>query len=475
MKILFIYSYANYEPLGLMTLSSVLKKGGHQCQYLDLKFEKNIIKKIKKLSPDIISYSLITGSHHDYKQFNTELKKHHNFIAVFGGPHCTFFPEFINEENVDVLCRGEGERAVVELAQKLQDGKEFIDIKNLWVKENKNIISNELDNLCINLDEIPFPDRDLVNVYSHYKKMQRRDVITSRGCPYNCTYCFNHANKAIFRHKGRYVRQRSVDNVIEEIRLLKEKYNTKKIHFQDDVFTVNRKWVYEFCEKYRQKIRLPFEVQLRVNLIDEDIVRELKSAGCTLAMYGIESGNFRLRNELLNRNISDEQILHAADLFRKYKIRTMSVNILGLPDETLEMAFQTTKLNIKCRPSYAWNSIYQPYPMTKLAEYSKQQGYFKGGIELLNDSFLYGRSVLKTKDIRKIERLHYLFSLAVSVPFLLPVIRLLTRLPFMKFFRFLFFMHRAYAAVVSLRRIKFSEIVIFEKSRFFFFNRNWND
>jgi radical SAM superfamily enzyme YgiQ (UPF0313 family) len=473
MKILFIYKYANYEPLGLMTLSAILKKAGHQCQYIDVHFERNLIAKVKELSPDIIAYSIITGSHKYFWDLNRKLKKHHNYLALFGGPHCTFFPEFINEEGVDIICRGEGENAIVALANNIHQGKDFTAIPNLWIKKEGFIYKNDIENLCLNLDEIPFPDRSLVNVYQHYGNMKRRDVITARGCPYNCTYCFNHANKELLRHKGRYVRQRSVENVIEELILLRDKYHSKKFHFQDDVFTVNRKWTLDFCESYRQKINLPFEVQLRVNLIDEEIIRELKNAGCTVAMYGIESGNFPLRKNLLNRNISDEQILNAAELFKKYKIKTMTVNILGLPDETLAMAFETVKLNIRCKPSYAWNSIFQPYPMTKLAEYSKQKNYFDGDVNVFEDSFLYGRSTMKTKDIKMIERLHFLFSVAVSFPFILPFIHLLTKIPLLGFYRLLFFLHRVYAAFFSLKRISFSEIFVFEKSRYFTIKRKW--
>lgn len=437
----------------MMTLSAVLKNAGHFCQYIDASFEKNIVARVKELSPDIIAYSVITGSHIYFRDLNLKLKKCHDFLALFGGPHCTFFPDFINEEGVDIICRGEAEKAVITLADYIQQGKDIYYIPNLWIKKDGKIYKNEIENLCLNLDEIPFPDRDLVNVYQHYNKMQRRDMISSRGCPYNCTYCFNHANKELFRNKGRYVRQRSVENVIEELILLRDKYHAKVFHFQDDVFTVNKKWTFDFCALYQQKIKLPFEVQLRVNLIDEEIVRALKNAGCTLAMYGIESGNFNLRKDLLNRNISDEQILKAAGLFRKYKIRTMSVNILGLPDETIEMALQTVRLNIRCKPNYAWNSIYQPYPMTKLAEYSKQSGYFDGNLNLFENSFLYGRSALKTKDIKKIERLHFLFSLAVSCPFLLPLISFLIKIPFIGFYRLLFFFHRAYAALLDRKSV----------------------
>lgn len=465
MNILFIYKFANYEPLGIMTLASVLKDAGHKCSYLDLHFENNISACIKKISPDIIAYSIITGSQKHYQHLNLKLKQEFSFTAVFGGPHCTFFPDFIHEEGVDVICRGEGENAMLTLANRLQNDEDITKIPNLWIKKDGEIFKNEIENLELNIDKIPFPDRGLVNKYRHYEKMQRRDVITTRGCPYNCSYCFNHANKEIHKHKGRYVRQRSVDNVIDELLILKQKNGAKIFHFQDDVFTVNRKWTFDFCHEYKLKIRLPFEVQLRVNLVDEDIVKALKDAGCVLAMYGIESGNDFIRKEILNRNISKEKIIEIALLFNKYNIRTMSVNMLGLPDESLEMAIETLHLNIKCKPNYAWNSIYQPYPMTSLSSYSISKGYFNGDINSFGSSFVFTNSNMKTPDIKKIERLHYLFPIAVEFPFLLPLIKLLIQIPLLFFYRFLFSIHRGYAALFTLKRVKISEIVLWERKQ----------
>lgn len=473
MKILFLYKYANYEPLGLMILSAELKKAGHMCAFVDVKLEKNFIKTVVDLSPDIIAYSVFTGSHNYYKRINLKLKKHCSFLSVFGGPHCTFFPDFIYEEGVDIICRGEADQSIVLLAEAMEQKHNYCSIPNLWVKKQGEIFKNQMDDLCVNLDSISFPDRNLVNVYSHYRSMKRRDVITSRGCPYNCTYCFNHAGKALYKSKGRYVRQRSVDNVIEELVILKDKYGSRKFHFQDDVFTVNRNWTFEFCNAYKQQVQLPFEVQLRVNLVDEEIVKALKEAGCVLAMYGIESGNDAIRNEVLNRKISHSKIVETAAIFRRYGIRTMSVNMLGLPDESFENALETLRLNIDCKPSYAWNSLYHPYPMTKLAAYSIEKGYFDGDIHSFNESFLFSRSVMKTPDIRRIENLHFLFPIAVDFPACLGIVKWATKLRLTGFYKFLFFLHRVFAAVVSLRRITMSEIFVYEKSRFFAVEKQW--
>jgi len=218
---------------------------------------------------------------------------------------------------------------------------------------------------------------------------------------------------------------------------------------------------------------LNFEIQVRVNLIDEQLIKKLKDAGCTLIIYGIESGNDYIRIELLNRDISAKQILESSKLFNKYNIRTMSVNILCLPKENLQNAIETLDINIMCKPNYAWNSIYQPYPMTKLADYAIRNNYFNVDIDMLENSFLYSKSLIKGRDIKRIERLHYLFSIAVQFPKLKKLIILLIKLPLLNIFKIIFFFHRVYAAFFSLKRITFSEVIVFEKTKFYKVKRYW--
>ena len=220
MKILFIYKCEFEEPLGIMYLSSFLKKHGHECYFLDLKFEKRFIEEVQKISPDIIGYSITTGKHKFYQKLNLELKKKLHFFSLFGGPHATFFPEFIYKQGVDAVCRGEGEFPFLELADSFEKGKDITKIKNIWVKVNGKVYKNEVRDLISDLDILPFSDRELLNKYAHYKKMHRRFILTGRGCPYNCTFCFNHSYKKLYKNKGKIIRKRSIGNVIEELKLI---------------------------------------------------------------------------------------------------------------------------------------------------------------------------------------------------------------------------------------------------------------
>ncbi len=459
MKILFISKFEYYEPLGTMYLSSFLKQHGVDCRYLDIKFENDLAREIRRISPDIIAYSITTGQSKFYRQLNIDLKKQFSFFAVFGGPHCTFFPEYIHEEGVDAICRGEGEYALLDLVTALEQKKDITKIDNLWVKVEGNVYKNEVRNLIDDLDTLPFPDREMLDKYRHFKKMPRKTVMTGRGCPFKCTYCFNHSYNKLYRGKGKVVRKRSIENVIEELKYLLRSYKLRRFQFWDDTFNIDYRWTMDFCEAYRREINIPFSITPRVNLVDEEMVRALKNAGCVTIGTSVESGNEYLRNKVLKRNISEKQTVDACDLFNKYGIHILMGNMLGLPDETLDMAFETLNFNIRCKPTYAWVSIFQPFPRTELSNYSIEKGYFDGNLDTLDGSF-YRKSALKLKDIEKMERLHHLFSVGVAFPRLVPLIKVLIRLPLNRLYRVIFILHKSWCYFTKLKYIEFSEMFI---------------
>jgi anaerobic magnesium-protoporphyrin IX monomethyl ester cyclase len=460
MKVLFIHTFDYYEPLGIMVLSAFLKKNGHECQLLDLKFDKNYIKKALEIKPDIIAYSITTNNWKRYHKINLELKKNLFFFSIFGGPHCTFFPEFINEDGVDAICRGEGEDALLELTQALEQKNDFSKIQNLWIKKDGSVFKNDIRPLIQDLDTLPFPDRQLINKYKKYSKRSRVRTITSRGCPYNCTYCFNHSYKELYSEKGKYVRQRSPENVIEELKQLKSLYNPVNFEFHDDIFILNKTWLENFVYLYiSEKIQIPFEINVRVDLVTSEVAELLKKAGCYSVQFGIESGNEKIRNEILQRNISDEMILKAASIFKFNKIKVNTFNLVGIPSENITDTIATMILNSKCRVTYAMNSIYQPYPGTKLAEYAIKMNYYDGRVDNFDKNYLYGKSIINSKDIKKIERLHYLFAFGVKYPFLIPIIKILLKLPLNKIYQSWYFIYRVYNVIFVFKRLRIREIL----------------
>ncbi len=430
MKILFFFkSDFSTVPLSIMTLSSQLKTHGHQCEFIDLKFEPDYIKSTLDFQPDIIAYSIVSFTWSYYQKLNLKIRENIDSFSVFGGPHCTIYPDFINEEGVDAICIGEGEDAIVELVQNLQEKKDITNIPNIWVKKDKTIYKNEIRNLVSNLDSIPFPDYELINKYRFFRNSGVYYIMTSRGCPYNCTYCINHFYRRLYKDKGKYIRRRSTDNVIEELLLAKNTYKSKLIIFNDDIFTLDREWLKEFSSKYKDFISLPFDAYTRVDTIDEELVIILSDMGCKTLYFGIESGNTKLRNEILNKKITDEQIIKASLLIKKYKIKSLSFNMLNLPGESLSEAFETVTINFQSKVDYPMGFVFQPFPNIDLTNYAIKLNLLDSSNKHFHDSLIHGKGLILNKDRVEITRLRYFFIIACKFPFTIPIIKLLIKLP----------------------------------------------
>ena len=440
------------EPLGIMYLSSLLKAEGHDVE-LFFASENNWINQLKDYHPKIVAYSVISGSHNDYFGINNEVKNAMETFSIFGGPHTTFFPETINRENIDAVCIGEGERAMVELAANLERGSDISSIMNLWVKADGFVNENPVRPLLQNLDNLPFPDRELLygkDKYLRESKIKR--FISNRGCPFNCTYCFNRAYKEIYKG-NKIIRWRSVENLISEISEVKRKYPLELVRFIDDIFILPPvAWLEEFARLYKKEINLPFVCNLQVKIVTEDKIRLLKEAGCTAVYMAIEAGNDWMRNELLERKMRKEEIIESFDLVHKYGITVGAENILGLPGGSFETDMETVRLNIECKVDNAISTVFQPYPKTKLGDYAVEKGYFNGDFDSLGESY-FGESQLKFStghEKTRIENLQKFFGLAVNHPSLLPLIETIVKLPPNRIFNLI---HRVWDSYYKRRKI----------------------
>ena len=258
-----------------------------------------------------------------------------------------------------------------------------------------------------------------------------KHFITSRGCPYDCSYCFNHALAQLYRGKGRRLRQMSVERVIEEVKGVQAHYPLQFVVFLDDLFIVYTDWLRELAEEFPRQVGLPFFCNVRANLVTPEKVDLLKEAGCASVGMGLETGNAALRNQILNRNLSDEQIIEASRLLREAGIRLLTTNMLGLPGGSLAHDFETLALNHACRPAYANAFLYQPYPRTELGEYAREGGFVEGSVDDIDPS-AWERSVLRfssAAEKRQIENFNKLFALAVEWPWLTGLMRGLIKLP----------------------------------------------
>lgn len=448
MRILFVIKQIDYEPLGLLYLSSTLRQAGHQVR-LAIAADEDPVAIAREWQPGVVGYSVYTGSQTYYRDLNLRIKEVlPGVVSVFGGPHPTYFPDFIEEPGVDAVCLGEGEGAILDLVNAVEAGRPLTGIENWWFKRNGSIERNPLRPLEVNLDRLPFPDRELIYEKDSFTRESGiKHFITSRGCPYNCTYCFNHALAALYRGKGKRLRQMSVDKVIEEVGWVQKRYPVQFVVFLDDLFILSTEWLRELAARFPQEIGLPFFCNVRANLVTEDKIALLKQAGCTSVGMGVETGNAQLRNEILKRSLSDEQIIGASRLLRQAGIQLVTTNMLGLPGGTLADDFETLALNHACRPAYANAFLYQPYPRTELGEYARQHGFVEGSLDEIDDS-AWERSVLRfssPEEKRQIENFNKLFALAVEWPWLTGLVRRLIKLPPNPLFRLAFKLWKGYA------------------------------
>ncbi len=433
MKILFIIRDLKMcEHLGIMYISSMLKNAGHTTDIVQTDIE-NYNDKIRKFFPDILAYTTTTGEHRHLIKINKQIKKEFpNLISIFGGPHPTFFPEMIMGEGVDVIFRGEGEFSILEFVKALEKKKSTKHIKGLWVKEKGKIYKNPMRPLIKDLDVLPSPDRELM--YEHDKNLKEfgeKRVLIGRGCPFRCTYCFNNNFSKLYGATWDKVRKRSVSNVIEEIKELKSRYPVEFIRIVDDTFIMCKKeWLEEFAERFKDEVGLPFFCNVRANLVTLEAVELLKKAGCYSVFMAVETGNEKVRNELLKRNMTNSQLFEACKLLKDAGIRYGFYNMLGLPvPNAYEVDLETLKLNIKLKPAMAWSSIFTPFPKTELGDYCIKNNYFDADFDKI-DANPKIKSVLSFKngvEKRKIENLHKLFGITASFPFLLPLTKQLIK------------------------------------------------
>lgn len=438
-KFLFIQDVL-FDYFGPMYISAVLKSKGHSCDLLSLAEEKNIFAKISAINPDVLLISTMTGPHKTYLQFIREFKQKFKIPVVMGGPHTTFFPEVLNNPEVDYICIGEGEGFISDFADAIASGKKLTDIANLGYKKKGKPIYNPIRNLISDLDSVPFADRELYyNRYPHLMSYPTRRFFGTRGCPYRCTFCFNHSYIMTYAGKGIYIRRRSAENIIQEILENYMKYPFHTVRFPDDSFTINKQWLLSFLEKYRSKITLPFTCLTRGNELDEEVVSALKKSNCINVFFGVETGNEKYRNEVMLKALTNRDIIKAAKNLRKYKISYGTYNMIGLPGESLEDAFNTIRLNAKIKSQLPTCSILQPYPKTKIANYAIEHGFLKADYSADDFNFMTSGTILNIPFKKELVNLNSFFLFAVRFPSTIPIIKILIKLPPNPLFRALSF------------------------------------
>ncbi|KKL07284.1 hypothetical protein LCGC14_2587560, partial [marine sediment metagenome] len=364
-------SAPTYPPLGLCYIAAVLEKGGHEVKIIDMAVEDmtelEVIKQAKQYSPDIIGLSGATANIECSYSLARQLKD--IALIVIGGVHATALPsEAIQYANV--VVRGEGEHTFLDIA----DGKDIKEIQGITYKRNDVVINNPDREPVDNLDDLPFPARHLVPIRKYYylgkKSLGISNIVMSRGCQFNCTFC----NKKIFGYK---VRQRSVENKFEEIKQLVETYGTKEIHISDDTFNNDRDNImslWKLLIKEKIDVKIHPSNGMRVDKVDEEQFILMKKAGFTGVVFGVESGNQEILNNI-RKGTTLQQIRTAFKLAHKVNFDEIwGTFIFGLKGETIQTAKNTLKFAMELNPTIAKFHILVPYPGTEDYRRLKSEG-----------------------------------------------------------------------------------------------------
>jgi len=416
---------------GVASLISILKKEKHKVSLIHIKdplSEKEFLDIFSKTKPDIALFSTTTHMYRYTKHYAKIIKKNFDIPIIAGGVHVTLNPEeVIKNPSIDIVCVGEGEFPIKELINAIEKKKNYTKVKNIWVKQGSKIYKNPVRPLIENLDKIPLADIKSFKIQNLVPaRTDSAYIMLSRGCPFNCTYCSNHSIREIYPNKNKYARFRSVDNSIKYIKqYLKEYPEIKQIDFCDDTLNLYKDWFKEFMKKYKKEIGLPFQCRCRANLVDEETIKLLKQAGCYYVLFGVESGNDFMLQKVLKRNMTKKDIYNAFSLCKKYGIRTLSYNMVGLPFENLYTMLETIKLNALVSDK-SQCFIFYPYPNTELYNICKKNN-------LLTDkefnTYLEG-TLLKQKTVTEAE---VLFAHTFFNP-LIKLYKLYYKMPFSMLF-----------------------------------------
>lgn len=435
-KIIFIQDNFLNESIGVMCLSSYLKKNNHQtklCVLSQYKNIKEVLDEINSFKPNLIGFSVMTPQA-DYYEYITEIiKPKVDSKIIWGGAHPTFMPDNVcSIRGVDFICIGEGEEALLELMNCIEKRSDYSNIPSLWVKNQEKWKRNDVGFLENDLDKYPFPDRDLL--YSQSPLLQRfalKRFMIGRGCPYNCNYCFEPAFKKIYEQKGVFVRRHSTDYIMDEIEYVLKKYpDAKNIHFSDDSINLDKSWFYIFLEEYKKRVNIPFTCNIAVPLVNKEMIVRMKYSGCHGVIVGLETGVESYRLDTLNKKVKNEQYLTLAKLLKEQKIKLVTNNMFCLPNESIDDAIETLRFNKKLKIFGFRPFILKVYKGTNLAEYVVKNKLYSSE----------SKYVYVPKDghnhFKHMEHMLWLGYFLIKVPFLINIAGFLLTNRYVKFFKF---------------------------------------
>ncbi len=374
MRLLIIYPNMGLEMTlnhGITALSACAKRAGHDVSLLHLPTFHlgTVLHQVDRAAPDVIGISLTENHRRQMERLAEGVKARRDIRIFAGGPFPSAYPAWLEEcPPLDGVCYGEGEVPFTEVLDKLQKREDYTTTRGFWFRDGNHIIRNEPSAIDYDLNDLPLPDLDIFG---------RRTILNypafsfSRGCPFKCTYCC--APLYGQRETGSTaVRYKSPERAIAEVQDMVRRYDPPVLAFDDDTFFKSKVWVREFAELYRREVHRPFACNTRPETVNEELVRLLKDASCVLVAIGIESGDEDLRARVLRRRMSDDRIVQAFDLLRRYGIKSSSFNLVGIPGETPERFQKTIALNRRIKPDLIQQTIFYPYRGTALGDQARR-------------------------------------------------------------------------------------------------------
>ena len=370
---------SSWPPRGLVLLATVLKKYlDESIEIIDTSFEKDMDyakRNLNRIKPKVFSVSVTPDFVDNAKKMIAHAKKLGSKVII-GGPYATIEPEkiFSDISGIDYIITGDMWDYYQALKSVLEDensSDNILDLKGIYYKKGKEILFTGEPSHDEDINTLPFPDYGLLPTARDYFEFGTVTMMTSLGCPYNCSFCQPVLNRLF----GKKIRFRSPSNVVEEIKTLRNNYDINEFYFIDDTFPLDLSWLEEFVSLLQEnKLQdLRFIINTRANLVMEKAASLFKKMNCSLINIGVESGSDKILKNL-NKKITRKQIIEAFDNCKKYGLKTNANFVMGNPGETKKTLKETEKLIEQIKPEFLYMSFLTPYPGTRLYEEAEKAG-----------------------------------------------------------------------------------------------------
>lgn len=400
-------------PMGLALIAAVVEREGYEVTVVDANALRlkpmNIVPYVTEAN--VVGLTAMTPTINAAISIARYLKQaNHDLSIILGGAHATLLPNetLASAPEIDMVVRGEGEQTIIELLRAFECQQPLDNILGISYRRNGKVHSTPSRPTSVDLDSLPFLAYHLLPWQRyrphppHGQAFPFAVMVTSRGCPYRCSYC----SKPIFGNK---FRAQSPERIIEEISYYKEKFGVKEIAFYDDVFTLDKKRAYAIADNIIKKgLKICWTCETRVNLVDKELLRHMKQAGCYAIAYGIESASPEIL-DTLNKDITLEQAEEAVRLAQQVGLQTIGYFMLGSPGESLETIGKTIEFAKRLKIDFAQFAITTPFPGSQLYDL-----YLKGGRhDIAWEDFVYWKAgalvapVFETNGISRAELQHW--------------------------------------------------------------------